>query len=211
MFEWFKKSKVEKLPKLEKLSTILSQRPEKKNLSSALKIAISALEKDIFEYNWSKAASCNCGVVVQALCGIGKNQVDTLYGEGAEEIYWGKDEKTHTWRQLAQKSCTVTGEPMTQVFRMLASHGFTPEDVVHLEYMKNSAILQVSGIDTKAKDFYSKKSNLILYLKAWLKILEQKEMPTLSEKEELEANLLIATCNEDYKEAARLRDQISTM
>lgn len=57
------------------------------------------------------------------------------------------------------------------------------------------------------KDFYAKKENLILYLKGWIRILEGKtESLAMSDRQKIHADMMVAAANEDYTEAARLRD-----
>jgi hypothetical protein len=60
--------------------------------------------------------------------------------------------------------------------------------------------------------YYSKKDNLIKYLSAWVRILEKQ--PTLSEisdRNDLEGQLLNAVADEDYEKAAEIRNQIAKM
>lgn len=60
------------------------------------------------------------------------------------------------------------------------------------------------------KAFYSKKENLILYLKGWIRILEGKtEDLVMTDKQKLHADMMVAAANEDYIEAARLRDVLT--
>jgi hypothetical protein len=61
-------------------------------------------------------------------------------------------------------------------------------------------------------EYYKKKNNLIKYLSAWVRILENQ--PTVSEvtdRNELEGQLLNAVAEEDYEKAAEIRNQISKM
>jgi hypothetical protein len=194
-------------------------------LAAALKIAINALEKDFVYYKWKTQESCNCGVVVQAILGKTESEVKELFNEAYKEIPYRLDDLT--WRGVAQFSCSITGQPMTRVFKILAKNGLRPEDVVHLEYLNNPAILEIAGINTNgipgrpgglfhrekpARNYYEDKENLIKYLKAWVCILEERSHEhTLSKLGELEAKLLLAINQEDYPLAAKLRDEISVL
>lgn len=44
---------------------------KKEKLLKALKTTIHALKNDTIFYNWTKPSSCNCGLVVQAITGMG--------------------------------------------------------------------------------------------------------------------------------------------
>lgn len=202
----FKKSKQPPLPEIPYSSRFLLA--EGRNLKEALSVSINALEKDIFDYNWVQPNRCNCGVIVQAILGIDRDQVEVLFEEARQDISILKDKSHRTWREVCQQHCSVTGMPTHQVFHILGKHGFNPEDIVHLEYMTNPAILEISEIDTLEKHYYQNKANLIKYLKAWLSILNGTNTEGLSERAVLEAELLVATSGEHYEAAAKIRDQI---
>ena len=56
--------------------------------------------------------------------------------------------------------------------------------------------------------YYAEKSNLIKYLKAWVKILKGETSLEGNSKEVLEAQLLIAISEENFEKAAELQNQI---
>lgn len=186
-------------------------------LGKAIQIAINALKSDMFPYRWSAASSCNCGVVVTAMLNgsiLDTQAVFNLAYSQAKNIGTVTDlkKKTYTWQQMAQISCSITGEPLTNVFMKFNEMGFSVKDVVHLEYMTNAAILKDSGINTKVEDYYTIKDNLILYLESWNRILTGKhETATYSKKEALEADLLIAIAEEKYEHAARIKKELVTL
>lgn len=58
-------------------------------------------------------------------------------------------------------------------------------------------------------EYYRKKENLILYLKGWIRILEGKtDGVEMTNHQKLHADMMVAAANEDYVEAARLRDEL---
>ena len=62
--------------------------------------------------------------------------------------------------------------------------------------------------------FYKKKDNLILYLQGWLSIIldgSQKKGIQAYDKNELEAEILIAVAEENYEGAALLRDRLTEL
>ncbi len=204
----FKKKEV---PVKEK--TLYEQFGGKENrIKQALGDAVSALEKDIIFYDWKSHGSCNCGIVVQAIMSMDRSNTKKLFLHARNEIGTYKPEEGRTWREVLQKSCSVTGEPITQVFKILRDKGLQPEDIVHLEYLNNKAILEVTDIDTSEKMYHSKKDNLIKYLKGWLQILKgEYDEKYLTDKAVLEAKFLIAKNGEDFEAAAKLSKQIHNL
>lgn len=179
-------------------------------IRESLMIAISALENDTVNYSWKHVASCNCGVVVRAIFGVNENFVDDLFMNGKQQAKCKDD--ALTWRNLCQQSCNITGEPLTVVFKQLQNSGLSPKDIVHLEYMNNKAILKESGILTFFPRYYKKKKNLILYLKAWLRILDKNaNAERFSAKESLEADLLIASALGNSDEEKTIKNKLSTL
>jgi hypothetical protein len=183
-------------------------------LVDALKIAIGALEKDIVHYEWASQGECNCGVIVQAMLGVDSRTTKAIFTHTRQIagllIQDAKGNKTNnTWRELCQRTCTITGMPTKTIFKILHALGLTAADIVHLEYLNNTGILAKADIDVSDREYYKKPKNLIKYLKAWLRILEGKSTHDgLTEKEELEVQLLIAVNSENYERAKVLKEQL---
>ncbi len=256
---------------------------KKQNLIKALKVAINALTNGTIFYNWVNPTSCNCGIVAQAVLGVSPielKQIATPFFEKSaaelKRIAPSRKDGHPTWKESVQTACPITGEPTFEIIKRLKGIGMDKEDIVHLEFLENPAILALSGIkkepiyerkiqsekvtevpvavtDSKQvrsnsflkrvlgikdtviehsvkmekktdthyaevktgekypKNYYQLKSNLILYLTAWLKILEgniEETQAGMNNKEKLQADLLIATANENYEGAANIRDKI---
>lgn len=183
-------------------------------LLPTLKTVISSLEKDIVSYSWIHQNRCNCGVIVQALLNVDKDHCGKILTLAQTQSGWKRSEEETggpTWRVIAQNSCSVTGIPLKEVFIVLENKGLKIEDIVHLEYLNNPAILQLSKIDA-TEHYYTKRENLILYLKAWVKILEGRyDSNDLTDNAVLEAKLLIAVNAEKYEEAAEIRNQLISL
>lgn len=234
----------------------------KNNLIKSLNVAIRALETDSTNYSWIAQAQCNCGVVSQAILGLSAYELDKKLNENNlfdHRSFKAKDkggeERDKTWKNAVQAWCPIANKPLKSIFIELSEAGFSPEDICHLEYMENKAILAKSGIQLEqtvnksvkvgtekvpsttfwgklfrrkvevpvyetrtmvvpVDKYYTKKENLIKYLKAWVKILKE-ERDSIEEDlsnyhiNELNERLLVAVADEDYITASKLRDAIS--
>lgn len=186
-------------------------------LIDALKIVINALSKDIVDYDWYSQGSCNCGVIVQAMLDVDKNITGAMFAHTREKAgLLTQDAQlkqiNRTWREVCQKTCSITGMPTQKIFKILHERGLTAADIVHLEYLNNPGILAHSGIDRKQKNYFDKPANLLKYLKAWLCILEGKTTQTiLSQREDLEVKLLVAVNTENYEEAQIIKQQMAVL
>ena len=56
-----------------------------------------------------------------------------------------------TWKNAVKVWCPIAKKPMKQIFIDLENAGLSKEDIVHLEYMDNPAILNLSGIPKTLK------------------------------------------------------------
>lgn len=235
----------------------------KTHLINSLKVAIDALKNDTIHYSWSEQKSCNAGVVSQAILGISAEELETLrlpMFEQLSELNKNEKDKTKrydlTWKNAIKHFCPITGQNMPQVIRDLEASGMNRSDIVHLEYLENPAILELSGIEKEdvyedvvigtklvskrvshpnsflaffgikttiqevvneyeervtgiayPQDYHTKKENLIKYLVGWVKVLEG-NFTYDNNIVDLEAKLINAVAEENYVEAARLRDAI---
>jgi hypothetical protein len=152
---------------------------KRQNLIKNLNLVVNALKNDAVLYAWNSPGSCNCGVIAQALLDVDRRTLLVKYDEarkacgmdGIPALQGSNGTVSPTWKNLVHASCSVTGKSMVEVINTLREKGLTAEDIVHLEYMENPAILAVAGekIQGKSSKYYSTKSNLIAYLEAWIK------------------------------------------
>ena len=124
----------------------------KTKLTQALKVAIHALETNIVTYNWVNQESCNCGVVAQAILGKPKDYIASKFDammklSGGETVNGKYRHKYRTWKENVQQHCTITGLPTIQILQELANAGMMPEDITHLEYLENPAILKRAELE----------------------------------------------------------------
>jgi len=184
-------------------------------LIRTLKTVIDALKKDVITYEWNSQSSCNCGLIAQVILNKTPKAVKEAFKILNDELRTPDEKKNNkglTWKDAVKRGCSVTGLSDYQIINSLKEGGLRPEDMVHLEYMENKAILKEAGIDTTIVQYFTKRDNLILYLEAWVRILESKpETHSKTDKKiDIERSLLIAVAEENYEKAAELRDLMVT-
>lgn len=123
----------------------------KENLIKSLKVATNALKNDTIHYNWKEQESCNMGVVSQAV--LNKTSVEISKDSNPMFKKLDKIDKEriqHTWKNAVKYTCSITGKKIPKIIKELEQAGISREDIVHLEYLENPAILVLSGIDKEA-------------------------------------------------------------
>lgn len=123
----------------------------KTNLIKALKTAIHALENNTIHYEWTEQSSCNCGVVAQCILGKNKEQIQDKFDVAIDSLrrYDSKDKKVgFTWQNGIKYLCPITGKSSVEIFNDLFEKGMSREDIVHLEYLDNAAILKRAKLET---------------------------------------------------------------
>jgi len=182
-------------------------------LLNALKDCVYALSNDSVYYDWVKTSSCNCGIVAQCILDTNRELLHLAFEADRDYVPQVvlQNNCSPTWKQLVKYTCNATGNSISKIITVLSEHGLKPEDMVHLEYLENPAILKQTDIDTKEKNYYQKKYNLIKYLKVWIKILETKKnhytITELNEfdKIELEERILISNANDEIDNLKELK------
>jgi hypothetical protein len=128
---------------------------KKEKLITAISRAVHSLKTDIVQYDWRSHSQCNCGIVTQAILGIDSKELGTKFQLETLSL---KDNVlfnvNKTWKGLVQATCSSTGIPIRGMLKELYENGMTPEDIVHLEFMENEAILKKGNI--KKADITSK-------------------------------------------------------
>lgn len=200
-------------------------------LIKKLKIVINGLETDNIHYDWDHQGSCNCGVVAQVMLEIPaanlEKRFSNLCTKGDLASFFGDPlgKTATTWKNLASMYCPITGIPTKELFKELYEAGMTRDDFNHLEYLSNPFILKRAEVDTTKPLFgeglfsfirisdgkyYTRKENLIKYLKAWVSILEEELVPEES-LDELRKAELHAVSDNNFERAAEIRDRIAEM
>jgi hypothetical protein len=130
----------------------------KQKLIASLRLAIDALKNNTIHYDWVEQSSCNAGVVSQAVLGESIEGIDerrqslfkTLKSINKERVIAKKPEISLTWQNAIQYGCPITGKNMPQIIVDLEEAGLSKNDIVHLEFMSNPAILAASDIEKVA-------------------------------------------------------------
>jgi hypothetical protein len=224
---------------------------KKAHLIKSLEIAIDALKNDTIAYNWLKTHSCNTGVVAQALLGVTRQELNEI----SCPLFMDLPGESKTWKKGVKYNCPITGESIPEIIKRLEAAGLHRNDIVHLEYLENPAILAnstikkikvpkevITGTEIKTvldksslwsilrgkkrqipvdkkeiaeeeiypAKYYEEKENLIKYLVSWVQILKN-EYKEVGQREDLEAELLVAVAEENYEKAAAIRDSITKL
>jgi hypothetical protein len=126
----------------------------KETLIGALRLAIDALQNGTIHYDWTEQCSCNMGLVAQAVLKVDVKELDhlrePLFHSLTEINKERKKEQrktfSRTWKNAIQLGCPLTGEKIPEIIKRLEACGMSRADMVHLEYLENPAILELSGI-----------------------------------------------------------------
>lgn len=167
--------------KREKIYSILEIEREKNfSLKESLEKVIISLENKTVLYNWNNCSVCNCGLVVKELLHVDLKSMDTIVNAIKEEVNLSIKYKT-TWEGLVNRSCNETSLPLTKIFSILSEKGLTPHNIIHLENLSDPKILakidkNIINFVSQTDDSNKNKYFLLEYLKAWVKLLEEKEV-----------------------------------
>lgn len=144
---------------------------KKAHLIKSLELAIDALRNDTIFYHWKRSYSCNAGIVAQTLLGVTRKEL----AEISEPLFRDLPGENMTWKKGIKYNCPITGEAMPEVIKRLEAAGLHRNDIVHLEYLDNPAILANSTIEK---------------IKVPKEIVTGKEMKTVRDKSSLRSMLL---------------------
>lgn len=114
-------------------------------------------------YQWGHLGMCNCGHLVETLCGLAPQQIHAFALE-----------REGDWEQLANAYCPTSGYAIDDVITNLLDHGLTTEDIGHLEKVDDPRVLRRLGVSHLRRNV---REDVVAYLDAWADILEdQREL-----------------------------------
>jgi len=126
----------------------------KETLVKGLRTAIDALKNDTINYNWNNQCSCNMGVIAQAILEVSFDELKVLnkplfkplndVNKKLKET--GEERIMPSWKNAVKYACPITGKNMPEIISILESKGMSRADIVHLEFLENPAILELSNI-----------------------------------------------------------------
>ena len=112
-------------------------------------------------YQWGHMGSCNCGNLVQELTSLSKGEIHAYAMRGRGD-----------WNDQIMDFCPTSGMPMDLLISELLNMGITRKDLMNLEKLSDPHVLK--NLSEKKYLKHNNKSDLVLYLKAWAKLLESK-------------------------------------
>ena len=112
-------------------------------------------------YQWGHSGHCNCGHLAQVMT-----------GKTYSELLKISQVREGDWSQQAEMYCDNSGIEIDNVIGLMLKSGLNIEDIEHIEYLSNPAILEkLPG----GKKFLlrNSKENVILYFQGWISLLEE--------------------------------------
>jgi hypothetical protein len=127
----------------------------------ALRATARALEKAP-DYQWGHMGACNCGFLAQQVT-----------RRTRAEIHQFAMARHGNWTEQLNDYCPDSGLPLDLLIADLLAFGFSLADLKHLEWLSDEAVLQaLPGGKRFLK--HNVKEDVILYLRTWAAILEEK-------------------------------------
>lgn len=143
-------------------------------LIEALKETADRLEKGAY-YQWTHQGSCNCGHLAQTITKFTK-----------EEIHRFALEKEGMWEDHALAFCPTSGYTVDHIIKSMVNIGLTTEDIANLEKLSDKKVLSYIPYE-KRQLKHNKKEDVILYMRAFSQMLEDKLFEI--NKNQIESNL----------------------
>ncbi|HEX4140777.1 MAG TPA: hypothetical protein VHY09_10555 [Candidatus Methylacidiphilales bacterium] len=139
-------------------------------LAGVLDNAADELKKTWFGYEWNDRTRCNCGIVARLILEASPAKLRTLLPPIYENGVF-----CPTWEAMTESYCPDTGLAQNEVFRALLQAGLRREDFSHLERLSHPQIVarMAPHRRTKRAVCYSRKSDVVTYLRGWATGIEE--------------------------------------
>lgn len=111
-------------------------------------------------YQWGHFGKCNCGHLVETVCGLAPAKIHELAVDG-----------TGDWEAIANAYCPTSGYPIDDVVTQLLALGLTTDDLGHLEKLDDPAVLDALP-GGKRWLVRNERADVVAYLRAWADLLE---------------------------------------
>ena len=128
-------------------------------LREALVLTAKKITEGESNYQWGHMGRCNVGQLVQTLTGMDSKQI-------LESVSYSLDE----WSEHANSYCDNTGHDVEEIFRRLGKYGLSVEDIMKLEYLSDTRILD----NLKGGFRYlrrNEKEDVALYMKSMAELI----------------------------------------
>ena len=133
----------------------------KKFLIDALRETSKRLSDDTVDYQWGHMGQCNAGHLIQ-----------TLTGMSSFEIVESNDFHLDEWSEHATDYCSNTGCKVDDIFLTIEKHGMSHEDIVKLENLSDSKILD--NLDGGFRHLErNNRNDVIDYMNSFANLLEK--------------------------------------
>jgi hypothetical protein len=136
------------------------------SLARALRETAQRL-RDGARYEWGHVGRCNCGHLVQTLTELDDARILRSFRHDLTE-----------WSELAQDYCSITGHEVDDLFRALFARGLTLDDVRHLEYLSDPAVLRRLPEDRRRDLRRNVRADVIAYMEAFAELIEERVQRT---------------------------------
>jgi hypothetical protein len=120
------------------------------------------------DYQWGHLGQCNCGHLVQTVCGLEHRVIHA----------WAL-ERDGDWEQLANDYCPSSGHHIDDVIAALLALGLDRDDIGHLEKLDDPEVLAAlpGGPRWLVRN---RRADVIAYLDAWADLLAARLPPSVA-------------------------------
>ncbi|TVT43042.1 hypothetical protein FNT36_02820 [Hymenobacter setariae] len=119
-------------------------------------------------YQWGHMGSCNCGHLAQTVTSLTKAEIHTQalqrYGD---------------WERQLIDYCPTSGLPFDQTIDEMLALGFSRQDLTHLEKISDPAVRLAIPFERRNALRHNQRDDVVLYLRTWADLLEQRLLDTL--------------------------------
>jgi hypothetical protein len=130
-------------------------------------------------YQWGHMGSCNCGHLAQTVTSLTKAEIHTQalqrYGD---------------WERQLIDYCPTSGLPFDQTIDEMLALGFSRQDLTHLEKISNPTVRMAIPFERRNTLRHNQRDDVVLYLRTWADLLEQRLLDGLSLPELIEATAM---------------------
>lgn len=130
-------------------------------LIASLHRTAAKLEKST-RYEWGHMGGCNCGHLAQEITNLSRKEIHAR----------ALRSRSGDWNEQLIDYCPTSGLPMDEVISEMLAAGLDSQDLMQLERLSDPAILKSLPEEKKPLQ-HNKKSDVIVYLRAWTALLEQ--------------------------------------